>query len=153
MARSIFLLAILSAGCRESALDAVKEMRRLACNADPAAFFSHVDRNAIADAEIAVLRAKEDSEASKLHPLLQASYREGAESGIPGLRRTVEESLAKWEDDIKRGNAGDLCQMSIVDAKEVENTADVHFSTPSGKDRTWRLSRFDKSWLVVKLVH
>lgn len=143
---SLFLLL---AGCQQSAITAVKDMRARACGADPAGFFAFVDRTAITEAYKKRAKATEEEAASKLDPIQAAAFRQGFESKLDGLQQVIHEMFTKWEDDIKKGEASDLCRMSVIDAHEVENAADVHVRTPSGSDKTWRLSRFGRRWLLV----
>lgn len=152
--RQALLLSVASVcfvltGCQQSAVTAVKDMRARACAADPSGFFAFVDRTAITEVYKQRARNVGEEAASKLNPIQAAAYRQGFESRIGGIQNVVQEMFTQWEDDIKRGDASNLCRMSVIDAHEVENSADVHVRTPSGKDRSWRLSRFGRRWLLV----
>lgn len=146
---SITLLGLSLAGCQQPAINAVKDMRARACAADPAGFFSRVDRTAIIEAYERRAKASEEEAAAKLDPLQAAAYRQGFESRTGRLRNVIQEMFTKWEDEIKRGDASDFCRMSVMEAREVENAADVYVRTPSGNDKVWRLSRFGQRWLLV----
>lgn len=145
----IALLGLSLAGCQQSAIETVKDMRARACGADPAGFFSRVDRTAIIESYERRAKASEEEAAAKLDPLQAVAYRRGFESRIGGLKNVIQEMFTKWEDEIKRGEASDFCRMSVMEAREVENSADVYVRTPSGNDKVWRLSRFGKRWLLV----
>lgn len=146
---SIASICFVLTGCQQSAMNAVKDMRARACAADPAGFFAVVDRTAITEAYKRRAKTTEEEAASKLDPVQAAAFRQGFESRIGRLQNVLQEMFTKWEDDIKRGDASDLCRMSVIDGHEVENSADVHVRTPSGNDKSWRLSRFGRRWLLV----
>jgi hypothetical protein len=119
--------ALAASGCSKGGVDAVKELRSLACAGDVAGFFSHVDRKAMAENARA--------------PGLDAAT----------VTSIMDAGLRDWEDDIKHGAASDVCKMSVMEANEIDGTADVHVRTPSGKDRHWRLSRIGGRWLLVRV--
>lgn len=146
---SIASICFALTGCQQAAINAVKDMRARACAADPAGFFAVVDRTAVIEAYKRRAKAAAEEAASKLDPVQATAFRQGFESRIGGLQNVIQEMFTKWEDDIKKGDASDLCRMSVIDAHEVENSADVHVRTPSGNDKSWRLSRFGRRWLLV----
>jgi hypothetical protein len=146
------LLAVGVSACSKHGVDAVKDMRASACAGDPAAFFAHVDRKELVASAIHLAEEKSEEATRRVDPLQQAAFRKGAneriESGVP---KVFEDAFREWEDDIKHGSQSDLCRMTVMEASEIENTADVHVRTPTGKDRHWRMARFGDRWLLVRL--
>jgi hypothetical protein len=132
-------------------LDAVKKMRNSACSADVVGFFSRIDRGSTLDNLIAHDRTKREESVAKLDMRYQAAVRKGWDEAETNLPDVMADIFRGWEEDIRRGSSADFCHMSIVDSTESDGSADVHWRTPSGKDRTWRLARGSGRWLVVRI--
>jgi hypothetical protein len=61
----------------------------------------------------------------------------------------VAAAFTGWEDDIKKGEAGDLCYMTFERAEAGEQTASVAWKTHSGTAKVYELTRFGEKWMVV----
>jgi hypothetical protein len=143
------LVVLGAGGCAKHGVDAVKEMRALACAGDVAGFFAHVDqkeliRNAVAEAE-----KKAEASFAKLEPAAQAAARKNFHERVePAIPPVFSEAFVVWEHDVKQGQAGELCHMSIMGSTEAGDTADVHVGTPA--EGHWRVARRGDRWLLVR---
>jgi hypothetical protein len=142
------LVVLGAGGCAKHGVDAVKEMRALACAGDVAGFFGHVDRKEIVRTAVAEAEKKAEASFAKLDPAAQASAREAfnkrAELAIPS---NFDDAFKVWEGDIKRGPASDLCRMSISEISAAGDTAEVHVGAPA--DRRWSMARRGDRWMLV----
>jgi len=90
----IGLFAVALSGCAQHAVDAVKEMRSLACAGDSAAFFSHVDRKEVVASAIQAAEKKTEAAVQRVDPLQQATFRDGANDRIKTSDKTVRNGLS-----------------------------------------------------------
>lgn len=70
-------------------------------------------------------------------------------AAMPGM---IQQGFVVWEDDIKKGEAGDLCKMTFVAEEPVTETSVlVRWKTGTGRDKTYTFERFGDKWMVVAM--
>jgi hypothetical protein len=137
--RALALLAALSLlGCKETPKKAWEKMHDAACKQDVATFFARVDKTAIG-------KHLMESQSEKLQAA--GAFRGLAESAG---EQAIQKAFTEWEDDIKKGEAGDWCGAEYIDQDVPKNT--VYWSTPSRKQKGGRFIDYDGKLVMVELV-
>lgn len=145
-------IVLLASGCRQSASGTVKKMQTLACAGNASGFMSYFDRdmfvaNSVAQAERTARKLVADNDT----PLQREGFQEYLKTEPQKTAALVATSFSEWEIDIKRGRDGNFCRMTVQDATELGDDADVHVRTPSGREKVWRLARKGKEWRLVDM--
>jgi hypothetical protein len=138
------LLVLGAGGCAKHGIDTVKDMRASACAGDSTGFFNHVDRTELARMIRARVVRKAQVELARPDPSAQANFDKRVDAVVA---TSLNDTFAIWEHEIKRGPAGDLCLMSIMESSEVGDTADVHVRNPA--DYRWKMARQGDRWMLV----
>jgi hypothetical protein len=126
------------------AVDAVEEMRARACAGDATGFFSHVDRNEMTRMSVAAATKQSQATFARLDPIARAAMWERMhELVLTG----IDDAFRQWDFDVKRGSAGDLCHMTIIESSESGDTADVRVKNPT--DARWKMARHGDRWFLV----
>jgi hypothetical protein len=146
------LLVLGAGGCAKHGVDAVKDMRAHACAGDAAGFLERVDRKEFTRSTRAQWEKKAEASIAKLDPGEQAAERAKFQRGADqAVATAVEDTFVAWASDIKRGSGSDVCQMSVLESSEVDNTADVHVRTPVMRDQHWTMVRHGDRWSLVRV--
>ena len=127
-------------------------MQGLACAGSAAEFFAFFDRDAFT--ENSVVQAENVARrmlAEHDTPLQRQGFQEYLKTEPQKIRAMVADTFSEWGTDMKQGKDSDFCRMTVLDATELQNDADVHVRTPSGKDKVWRLGRRGKEWRLVDM--
>jgi len=151
--RHVLLSLVLlgAAGCAKHGVDAVKEMRALACAGDAVGFLDRVDRNEMIRTARPDWEKKAEASYVGVAPADLEAARENFRKHVDSaISTSIDDTFTEWRSDISRGSASDLCHMSVMDSSEHDDTADVHISTPGAGDYHWRMARNGGRW---KLVH
>ena len=141
-------LAIALCGCASTPESTFGTMKKSACSADVQGFFSHVDKTKVGESITANALAQAAANAPKSGAAGAGAKLGGAlaKSMMPGL---VQAAFTGWEDDIKKGEAGDLCYMQFESVSAASETATVFWKTHSGNKKTYEFQRFGDKWMVV----
>lgn len=139
------IIAMAAISCESTPEKTFGTMKKAACAGDSETFFAHVDKSTLADnvAKGIVRDAAKD-------PKKKAGL--GIIEGVApaAARKAIEE----WDDDVKRGEGGDLCKMTFSFAGALEGTPRtgvVHWTTGTGKAKSWRFTEYGKKWMVTDM--
>lgn len=141
----LLLLALPLLGCSRDGKDTFEDMKKSACAGDVQAFFAHVDKTQLGKS-LAQTTAQQAAKAVRGDP--SADIGPEAERMISAA---VQAAFTAWEDDIKKGEAGDLCKMRLTSVDERGDTAAVTWTSARGSENVWRLKRYDKTWLLIEM--
>lgn len=142
------MLALVLTGCAATPESTFNDMKKAACKSDVQGFFSHVDKTKVGDSITEKALAQAAASAPK-DGLAGAGAKLGgtlAKSMMPGI---VAAAFTGWEDDIKKGEAGDLCYMTFEHAEVGAETASVAWKTHSGTAKVYEFKHFGDKWMVV----
>ena len=137
------VLAIFAAvGCKETPERAWKEMHSAACEGDVPRFFSRVDKSAITKR----LRGKVEEK-------LDAEKAPGGvirEMALNVAEKEIDKAFTEWEDDIIKRESGDWCRARPLD--EERESGVMHWSTPSGRQKSARFANYSGHLVMVELL-
>jgi hypothetical protein len=138
MAGGLALVLTGRAATRESTFN---DMKKAACKSDVQGFFAHVDQTKVGDSitETALARAAQGAPKAGL---ARAGAKLGGQLAKSTMPAVVAAAFTGCEDDIKKGEAGDLCYMTFERAEAGEQTASVAWKTHSGAAKVCELTRF-----------
>jgi hypothetical protein len=142
------VLAVVLTGCAATPESTFNDMKKAACKSDVQGFFSHVDKTKVADSITEAALARAAAGAPK-GGLAGAGAKLGGQLAKSMMPAVVAAAFTGWEDDIKKGEAGDLCYMTFERAEAGEQTASVAWKTHSGTAKVYEFTRFGDKWLVV----
>jgi hypothetical protein len=149
MKKTIILViaAALLASCSPSPKSTVDSMRVKACSGDIQGFFAYIDKTQVAESLKGELTGAGDQPADGWDRIGKAIGEAVAGAIVPGMAELI---WTKYEDEIKKGKSGSLCNIQIVKEEKLDKIAKVTVVFPSGKQQTWVLAKYDK-WLVTAI--
>jgi hypothetical protein len=144
------VLALATTGCAATPESTFNDMKKSACKSDVQGFFSHVDKTKLGDSVAEAALAQANASAPK-GGLAGAGAKLGGALAKSMMPAVVQAAFTGWEDDIKKGAAGDLCYMTFERAEAGSDTASVAWKTHSGTAKVYEFQKFGDKWMVVAL--
>jgi hypothetical protein len=138
VARSILLIIpLLFLACSDTPKSTVEKMKEKACDRDIQGFFSYIDKS-----EVAQNIKKEVLSAPEYKGLGEAIL----ESAMPFMQSQLWQG---YEDEIKKGKDGSICNIRLLAEKTKENQVLIQF--PNGRQQNWGFTKYGDRWLLTSL--
>lgn len=136
---------LLLVACADTPKGTFAKMKGAACKADTVTFFAHVDRTEVTKRVANRIVGQQAND-----PKTKILGKQAASDLAHAMaKKAAAEAFQGWEDDIKKGEAGDLCKMTYTGESEFPpDQTVVRWNTASGKAKAWTFEKAGDRYLV-----
>lgn len=145
MRTAMLVALLLLPACADTPKSTFGTMKDAACKADAARFFGYVDKTEITKRVANRMLGQQAND-----PKAKLLGKQATSDLVHAMaKKAAAEAFQGWEDDIKKGEAGDLCKMTYTGESEFPPLQTVvRWNTASGRAKAWTFEKAGERWLV-----